>query len=89
MVRSRPSRSSIVGSQPSTSRARGDVGLAQRRIVVRQRHVDDLGRRAGELEHQLGQLADRELVRVADVDRRRDVGVEQGEEPADLVVDVA
>ena len=46
-------------------------------------------RRAGDLEGQLGELADRELVGVADVDRAGDVGVEQGEEAADLVVDVA
>ena len=39
--------------------------------------------------HGLGQLQDRELVRVPDVHRPDVVGVEQRDEPADLVVDVA
>src|SRR3954453_15565236 len=46
-----------------------DVGLPDLRIVGGQRLVDDLGLRAGDLEHRLGQLEQRELVRVADVDR--------------------
>src|SRR3954449_13128200 len=46
-----------------------DVRLADLGIVDRQRLEDDLGLRAGDLDHGLGELEQRELVRVADVDR--------------------
>ena len=41
---------------------------------------------AGDLEHELGQLEHGELVGVADVHRADVVGLEQREEPGDLVV---
>ena len=44
---------------------------------------------ARDLAHELGQLQHRELDRVADVDRVDDVGVEEREDPAHLVVDEA
>ena len=88
-VRAIPSRTSTVGSQPSSAPGPGDVGLALGGVVDREGLVDDLRRRAGDLDDHLGQLRDRELVRVADVGRAGDVGVEQGEEAPDLVVDVA
>src|SRR4051794_40485570 len=44
-----------------------DVGLADLRIVGGQRLVDDLRPRPGDLDHRLGELQQRELVRVADV----------------------
>jgi hypothetical protein len=47
------------------------------------------GGRPGHLEHQVGQLAHRELVGVADVDRPDLVAVEQSQDAAHLVVDVA
>src|SRR4051794_18307241 len=46
-----------------------DVGLAHLRIVDGQRLVHDLGLRAGHAEHRLRELVQRELVRVAEVDR--------------------
>ena len=65
-----------------------DVGAALLRIVGRQRLVDDLRARVGHLDHGLGQLQQGELVRVADVDRRVDVGLGEGDDAADQVVDV-
>src|SRR5437870_13691060 len=47
----------------------GDVGLAPLWIVARQRLEDDLARRAGALEHLLLHAEQRQLVRLADVDR--------------------
>src|SRR5437016_6115390 len=47
-----------------------DVRLAHLRVVHRKRLEHDLARRARDLEHLLRQLEQRELVRVADVDRR-------------------
>ena len=46
-------------------------------------------RRLGELDHEVGQLAHRDLVGVADVDGTGLVAVEQGQQARDLVVDVA
>src|ERR687896_355916 len=43
-----------------------DVGLPDLRIVDRQRLEDDLAAAAPDLEHLLGQLEQRELLRVAD-----------------------
>ena len=67
-----PSARAATRSAPSPSSALGraaDVGLALLRVVVRQGLEDQLGARAGELDHHLGQLQHRELVRVAEVDR--------------------
>src|SRR3954470_6542712 len=47
----------------------GDVGLALLGIVDRQRLVHDLARRTGHLQNCLRQLEDRELARVAEIDR--------------------
>src|SRR3954470_3000630 len=65
-----------------------DVGLADLRIVGRQRLEDDLRARLGDLDDRLGQLEQRELVRVADVDRLVLAGLGQQDHPADQVVDV-
>src|SRR5215510_3322249 len=65
-----------------------DVGSPPCGVVDRERLVHDLGARPGDLEHPPGELEDRELVRVPDVHRTDPVGVEQGEDPAHLVVDV-
>ena len=51
----------------------GDIGLALRRIVGRQRPVDEFGLRAGQFDHQLRQLQDRELAGVAEVHRARKI----------------
>src|SRR6476659_8160936 len=51
------------------ARAR-DVGLTDLRIVDGQRLVDDLALRAGDAEHGLGELVERELGRVPDIDRK-------------------
>src|SRR5262245_58786234 len=67
----------------------GDVGPAAHRIVDGERLVHDLGARPGDLEHLLCEVEDGELVRVPDVHRTDPVGVEKGEDPAYLVVDVA
>ena len=56
-VRSRPSRSSTVGVPAEELRRPRDVRPALRGIVHRQRVVHDLARRAGHVEHELGQLA--------------------------------
>src|SRR3954470_2887980 len=65
-----------------------DVGLADLRIVGRQRLEDDLRPRAGDLDHRLGQLEQRELVRVADVHRLMHPGLRQADDPVDQVADV-
>src|SRR4051812_23317931 len=64
----------------------GDVGLALGRVVGGERLERDLRRRAGDVDHRLGELEDRELVRVADVHRADVVGLEQRRDAADLVV---
>ena len=46
----------------------GDVGLADLRVVDGQRLVDELALRAGDAEDGLGELVERELGRVTDVD---------------------
>ena len=65
----RPSSTSTRGSHPSSVRARADVGLADLGVVDRKRAEHDLAPGAGEAEDALGQLEQRHLVRVADVDR--------------------
>src|SRR5260221_2752444 len=65
-----------------------DVGLALLRVVDRQLLVDDLRARLGHLDHGLGQLQQRELVRIADVDRHVHVGLGEGDDSPDQVVDV-
>src|SRR5262245_51944045 len=56
----------------------GDVGLADLRVVDRERLEGDLGARAGHLDHGLGELQERVLVLAADVHRQVDVGLRQG-----------
>jgi len=68
----------------------GDIGLALLGVIAGQRHVDDLGRRLGGLDCQLGELLDGELARVAHVDGADGLGlVHQPDEAVDEVVDVA
>ena len=67
---SRPSRRSITGSQPRTSRASEMSGRRTAGSSAGNGTLIDRRARAGELEHELGELAHRDLVRVADVDRR-------------------
>src|SRR5437588_204845 len=67
----------------------GDVGLPLGGVVDRERFVDDLAGRTGELHDDVGQLPDGELVGVADVHGTDVVGVEQPEQAPDLIVDVA
>src|SRR5205085_7654796 len=66
-----------------------DVRLADLGIVDRERLVDDLARRAGDTEHRLGELVERELARVPDVHRQVLAALRKENEPADQVVDVA
>src|SRR5712691_283963 len=66
-----------------------DVGTAAHRIIDGQRLVDDGRFGAGDLQDELGELADRELVGVADVHRPVPVRLQERQQPADLVVDVA
>src|SRR2546423_6403360 len=47
-----------------------DVRLADLGIVDRERLVDHLARRAGDAEHGLGELVERELARIPDVHRQ-------------------
>ena len=86
-MRSRPSRSSIFGSQRNSSDARCRAGGASGRRRERLEH--HLLGRARDLAHERRELQHRELDRIADVHRLDDVGVEQREDPAHLVVDVA
>src|SRR5690606_40090671 len=51
-----------------------DVRLALLRIVAWQRLEDELRAGAGEIDHGFGELADRELVWVADIDRAGEFG---------------
>ena len=88
-VRSRPSRSSIFGSQPSSSRARVMSGWRRVGSPIGSGSNTSSDVEPATSQHELGQLEHRELVRVADVDRIDDVGVEQREDPAHFVVDVA
>src|ERR671936_1966162 len=66
-----------------------DVRLADLGIVDRERLVHDLARRAGHAEHGVGQLVQRELARVPDVDRQVLAALGEQHEAADQVVDVA
>src|SRR5260370_2537017 len=68
---------------------KGDVGPAPHGVVDGERLEDDLGTGSGDLEHGVGELEHGELVRVADVHRTGPVGVEEGEDAAHLVGDVA
>src|SRR5919202_4924133 len=67
----------------------GDVGLAHLRVVDRQGLVDDLALRAGDAQDLLGQLVERELVRVADVHGQVLARLVEQDEPSHQVVDVA
>jgi hypothetical protein len=63
--------------------------LADLRIVHGQRLEDDLALRPGHLQHRLGELENRELARVAEVDRVVLFARRKRIEAADHVVDVA
>ena len=89
IVRRRPSCSDTLGSQPSSSRARVMSGWRTFGSSIGQRLVDDLRARAGHLDDRLGQLQQRELVGVADVDRVVLAGLGQRDDARDEVVDVA
>src|SRR3954453_14484050 len=65
-----------------------DVGLAHLGVVDRQRLEDDLAGSARRLDHGLGQLQQRHLLRVADVDRQVLLAFSQRDQSADQVVDV-
>src|SRR5215211_5945208 len=67
----------------------GDVGPAHLRVVRRQRLVDDLRPRPGDVDHRVRQLEQRELVGVADVDRIVEAGLRQPDDPVDQVGDEA
>src|SRR6266508_2868321 len=66
-----------------------DVGPPAGGIVDRERLEEDLRARSGELAHDVRELEHGEFVGVPDVHRTVPVGVEQGDDAADLVVDVA
>src|SRR5512138_274595 len=67
----------------------GDVRLAHLGVVDGQRLVDDLAWRAGRREDCLGQLEDRVLPRVADVDGQVLARLGEQDQPPEQVVDVA
>jgi len=74
---------------PTEQRLRlSDVWLALCRIVNRQIVIADRAATVRHLDHEFGQLGNRELVWIPDVRRRCHVAVEQRQEPADLVIDV-
>src|SRR5215213_11723825 len=66
-----------------------DVGLAHLRVVGRERLVDDLRARARDLDDLLGELEQRELVRIADVDRVVQPRLGEPDDPVDEIRDVA
>src|SRR5918995_5311610 len=66
-----------------------DVGLAHLRIVDGQRLEDDLAAAAPHLEHLLCELEQRELVWIADVHRQMLAALDERDQAADQVVDVA
>src|SRR3954469_24560224 len=63
-----------------------DVRLADLRIVGGKRLEDDLRARARDLDHGLGQLEERELVRVADVHGLVHTGFGEPDDPVDEVI---
>src|SRR5215218_3634695 len=67
----------------------GDVGLALLGVVLGQRLVHDLARGAGDPEDRLREVEDRELARIAEVDRQVLAARREQEQPANEVVDVA
>src|SRR4051795_8447856 len=73
---------------PQQLARQADVGLADLRVVGGQRLIDDLRARLGDLDDRLGELEQRELVRVADVDRLMRAGLGEQDHPADQIVDV-
>src|SRR2546425_11568005 len=94
MIR-RPPRSTLFpyttlfrsGSHPSSARA-PDVGLADLGVVDRKRAEHDLAARAGESDNALGELEQRHLVRVADIDRVVHRRLHEPPETVDEVADV-
>ena len=66
-----------------------DVGLALHRVVDAERLEDDLARRAGDPLHDLGEVEQRPLVGVADVDGQVLAALGEEDDAADQVVDVA
>src|SRR5205807_683049 len=65
-----------------------DIGLAHLRIVDRQRLEDDLALRAGDAHDGLGELEERELLRVADVHGQMLAALGEQDETANEIVDV-
>ena len=89
IVRSSPSRSGVRASKPNSSRARVASRLRRGWPFGFERVPRDLAVEAGQLRDQLGQIADRDLVAGAEVDRLGAVVPLGGEhEPFDAVVDV-
>ena len=65
-----------------------DVGLAHLRVVHRQRLVFDPRFRPGDADDLLGELFDRHLARVADVDRLVEIRLREPINPVDQIGDV-
>src|SRR4051812_6723333 len=78
-----------LGLPPEHLTGSRDVGLTDLRIVDRQRLEDNLARRPGHLDDVLREVEDRELPRVAEVDREMLAALGEQHEPADQIVDVA
>ena len=81
----------MVGIQPRWFFARFDVRLTLLGIIGRQRHEDEFRFRSRHLDDDLGELPDRELARIAEIDRAGEVAVavHQPHEAVDQIVDVA
>ena len=90
-MRSRPSRSLTVGSQPKRLARERDVGAALARVVDGEGFSDEAGARAGHLDDERGELGDGEFFGIAEIDRAGEGlgGVHGEHEAADHVVDVA
>ena len=69
--------------EPVSEFGQRDVRLADLRVVGRQRLIDDLRLRVRHLDHSLGKLLQRELVRVTDVDGAVIAGFGECDDPAD------
>ena len=66
-----------------------DVGLTHLRIVDGKRLEHDLARRSGQPDDGFGELEQRLLVRVAEIYREVLVRLDEQDDPADQVIDVA
>src|SRR5215217_5424051 len=65
-----------------------DVRLADLRVVGGQGLVHDLRARAGDLDHRVGQLEQRELVGIADVDGLVVARLGEPDDPVDEIADI-